>query len=56
MSWKSGALCRYLSQLPAEPVGCTPIFRNRTGRPYSKNKLSADFRAVRSALFGKQEK
>ncbi|NJO22341.1 MAG: hypothetical protein HC868_04600 [Sphingomonadales bacterium] len=46
----------YLAGLPAEPVGFAPIFRNRSGRPYSKDTLGDDFRAVRTAFFGAHEK
>jgi hypothetical protein len=33
-----------------------PIFRNRSGRPYSKDTLGDDFRDVRTLVFGEQEK
>jgi hypothetical protein len=46
----------YLAQLAAEPVGVAPIFRNRSGRPYSKDTLGDDFRDVRTLVFGEQEK
>lgn len=49
-------LAAYLSQLSAEPIGFTPTFRNRSYRPYSKDKLGDDFRAVRHGLFGGDEK
>ena len=45
----------YLAQLPAEPVGAAPIFRNRSGRPYSKDTLGDDFRDIRGKVFGKEE-
>lgn len=45
----------YLTQLGAEPAGAAPIFRNRSGRPYSKDTLGDDFRAVRAILFGMAE-
>ena len=32
---------------PRQPVGRAPLFRNRSGRPYSKDTLGDDFRAVR---------
>jgi hypothetical protein len=32
------------------------IFRNRSGAPYSKDTLGDDFRAVRMAAFGSNEK
>jgi hypothetical protein len=43
----------YLASLPVELVG--PIFRNRSGRPYSKDTLGDDFKAVRELVFGKGE-
>ena len=36
-------------------VGAAPIFRNRSGAPYSKDTLGDDFRAVRAKLFGRAE-
>jgi len=32
-----------------------PIFRNRSGRPYSKDTLGDDFKAVRELVFGNGE-
>jgi hypothetical protein len=46
----------YLAALAAEPVGMAPIFRNRSGQPYSKDTLGDDFRAVRVRLFGEDER
>ena len=43
----------YLAQLRTELVG--PIFRNRSGRPYSKDTLGDDFRDVRALVFGAKE-
>jgi hypothetical protein len=43
----------YLASLSVELVG--PIFRNRSGRPYSKDTLGDDFKAVRELVFGKKE-
>jgi hypothetical protein len=40
----------YLASLSVELVG--PIFRNRSGRPYSKDTLGDDFKAVRELVFG----
>ena len=48
-------LGEYLSQLAAEPVGTAPIFRNRSGQPYTKDTLGDDFRVVRTMLFGESE-
>jgi hypothetical protein len=45
----------YLDKLGAEPVGAAPIFRNRSGAPYSKDTLGDDFRAVRTKVFGPNE-
>jgi hypothetical protein len=42
--------------LGAEIAPGGPIFRNRAGTPYSKNKLGDDFRAVRIRIFGPEEK
>src|SRR5205085_1483740 len=33
-----------------------PIFRNRSGVPYTKDSLGDDFRAVRAAVFGLAER
>ena len=45
----------YLAGHAAEPVGSAPVFRNRSGRPYSKDTLGDDFRHVRSQVLGKAE-
>lgn len=42
----------YLSTLPAEQMPAAVIFRNRSGRPYSKDTLGDDFRTIR----GKRER
>ena len=47
-------LAAYLAQLAAEPLGSAPIFRNRSGRAYSKDTLGDDFRSLRT-LFGEGE-
>jgi hypothetical protein len=44
----------YLASLPVELVG--PIFRNRSGRPYTKDVLGKDFRAVRAKVFSPAER
>jgi hypothetical protein len=46
----------YLAKLGAAPVGMAPIFRNRSSTPYSKDTLGEDFRAVRTLVFGPDEK
>jgi hypothetical protein len=48
-------LFAYLDALAAKPVGMAPIFRNRSGQPYSKDTLGDDFRAVRAMVFGGKE-
>jgi hypothetical protein len=45
-------LFEYLESMAAEPVGRAPIFRNRSGAPYSKDTLGDDFRSVRLFVFG----
>lgn len=40
----------------AEIMPDTLLFRTREGSPYSKDLVSKDFRAIRAALFGKDEK
>jgi hypothetical protein len=35
--------------------GDAPLFRNRSGAPYSKDTLGDDFRAVRTMVFGKND-
>jgi hypothetical protein len=44
----------YLASLSVELVG--PIFRNRSGYPYSKDTLGDDFATVRTLVFGTDEK
>lgn len=46
----------YLASLGAALTPDAPIFRNRSGRPYSKDTLGDDFRAVRSIVFGEGER
>lgn len=45
----------YLVSLGATLTPDAPIFRNRSGRPYSKDTLGDDFRAVRAIVFGEEE-
>lgn len=45
----------YLTELGVELAPSAPIFRNRSGAPYSKDTLGDDFRAVRAAVFGTGE-
>lgn len=49
-------LAEYLKQLGVELHGDAPIFRNRSGQPYSKDTLGDDFRDVRAAEFGESER
>ena len=46
------ALDGYLSELGADVALTAPIFRNRSGRAYSKDTLGDDFRDVRALVFG----
>ena len=50
------ALSGYLAQLGVELHGDAPIFRNRSGQPYSKDTLGDDFRDIRAAEFGESER
>ncbi len=45
----------YLADLGAEIAPNAPIFRCRSGAPYSKDKLGHDFRVVRELVFGPGE-
>lgn len=45
----------YLAGLGAQIAPAAPIFRNRSGRPYSKDTLGDDFRTVRAIAFGAAE-
>jgi hypothetical protein len=45
----------YLARLGAEIAPDAPIFRNRSGRAYSKDTLGDDFRDIRALLFGSTE-
>lgn len=45
----------YLAELGADVAPSSPIFRNRSGRAYSKDTLGDDFRAVRALVFGEGE-
>jgi len=45
----------YLASLGVTLTPDAPIFRNRSGRPYSKDTLGDDFRAVRAIVFGEVE-
>jgi hypothetical protein len=49
------ALQAYIANLGVELHGEGYIFRNRSGRPYSRDTLGDDFRDVRRMLFGDRE-
>ncbi|MGB3271940.1 MAG: hypothetical protein WBA66_03465, partial [Xanthobacteraceae bacterium] len=49
-------LSAYLERLGVTLTGEAYIFRNRSGRPYSKDTLGDDFRTIRVALFGPLER
>jgi hypothetical protein len=46
----------YLADLGTELTRDAYIFRNRSGQPYSKGTLGADFRVIRTAEFGPLER
>jgi hypothetical protein len=46
----------YLAKLGIELTNDAPIFRNRSGDPYSKDTLGDDFRDIRLEIFGENEK
>jgi hypothetical protein len=54
-AWSEAILDDYIKGLPAELKGDEPIFRNRSGTPYSKDTLGDDFRDIRALVFGKAE-
>lgn len=41
----------YLASMGARPVGDAPIFRNRSGQPYTADTLGDDFRDLRELVF-----
>lgn len=49
-------LAAYAARLGIVPVKTAPIFRNRSGAPYSKDTLGDDFRDIRDLVFGSNEK
>lgn len=48
--WSKAILVAYLEKLGAVPAPNSPIFRNRSRNPYSKDTLGDDFRDVREAI------
>lgn len=52
----SRVLDAYLASLGATIAPDAPIFRNRSGAPYSKDTLGDDFRDVRALAFGDSER
>jgi hypothetical protein len=53
--WSLAILRIYVKQLGVELAPNAPIFRNRSGAPYSKDTLGDDFRDVRE-VFGSDDK
>jgi hypothetical protein len=49
-------LAGYLAKLGVEVAADAPIFRTRSGTPYSKDTLGDDFRDIRAMVFGEGEK
>jgi hypothetical protein len=45
----------YIARLGVQLLDAAPIFRNRSGRPYSKDTLGDDFRDIRALVFGEGE-
>jgi hypothetical protein len=50
------ALDAYLAELGFDVASSAPIFRNRSGRAYSKDTLGDDFRDIRALVFGENER
>ncbi len=48
--WSLAILTAYVKKLGIDLMDDAPIFRNRSGQPYSKDTLGDDFRAVRAAF------
>lgn len=46
----------YMAELGVDIAPTAPIFRNRSGRAYSKDTLGDDFRDVRALVFGPDER
>jgi hypothetical protein len=49
--WSESILDTYLAGLGADLHGDAPLFRNRSGLPYSKDTLGDDFREIRQMVF-----
>jgi hypothetical protein len=49
-------LSAYLKTVTVEIKPSQPIFRNRSGAPYSKDTLGDDFRDIRALVFGDKER
>lgn len=49
--WSEAILEKYLVSLGADLHGNAPLFRNRSGLPYSKDTLGDDFREIRRIAF-----
>lgn len=52
----AAVIAAYLEKLGVEMTGNAQIFRNRSGNKYTSDTLGEDFRAVREAEFGVDEK
>jgi hypothetical protein len=48
--WSEAILLAYLDRLGVDLHNDAPVFRNRSGAPYSKGTLGEDFRTVREAI------
>jgi hypothetical protein len=48
--WSQAILRAYLAKLGTEIAPNAPVFRNRSGRAYSKDTLGDDFRDIREAI------
>lgn len=54
--WSLALLTAYVKKLGVEVAPNAPIFRNRSGAPYSKDTLGDDFRFVREAFDPKDKR
>jgi hypothetical protein len=54
--WSEAILRAYVKRLGVGLHDDAPIFRNRSGDPYSKDTLGDDFRDIREILFGKSDR
>jgi hypothetical protein len=54
--WSLAILTAYVKKLGVELAPNAPIFRNRSGAPYSKDTLGDDFRDVREAINSEEKR